>query len=36
MQKVFLTADMHFGHENIIKYENRPFVSAEAVLSIDS
>ena len=31
MQKVFLTADMHFGHENIIKYENRPFANAEAM-----
>ena len=29
MGKVFLTADMHFGHENIIKYENRPFLTAE-------
>ena len=31
MSKVFLTADMHFGHTNIIKYENRPFVSAETM-----
>lgn len=24
-QKVFLTADLHLFHKNIIKYENRPF-----------
>jgi len=26
---VFLTADLHFGHAKIIKYENRPFNSVE-------
>jgi len=26
--KVFFTADSHFGHENIIKFCNRPFVNA--------
>ena len=27
--KRFIIADLHFGHENIIKYESRPFTNAE-------
>lgn len=28
-QKVFLTADLHFGHQNILEYAKRPFSSVE-------
>jgi len=31
MPKTFLIADTHFGHTNIIKYENRPFADADAM-----
>lgn len=27
--KIFYTADLHFGHENVIKHCNRPFASVE-------
>ena len=27
--KRFLIADLHFGHENVIKYASRPFANAE-------
>lgn len=29
MSKIFFTADHHFGHENIIKFCNRPFENAK-------
>lgn len=29
MCKIWLTADLHFGHKNVLKYENRPFSNTE-------
>ena len=29
MSKTFYIADLHFGHNNIIRYDNRPFVNAD-------
>lgn len=29
MAKVFFTSDLHFGHENVIRFDNRPFETVE-------
>ena len=27
--KIFFTGDLHFGHENVLKFDNRPFTTVE-------
>ena len=29
MNKVFFTGDLHFGHENVIAFDRRPFATVE-------
>ncbi len=29
MSKIFFTSDLHFGHKNVIRFDNRPFASIE-------
>ncbi len=29
MSRILFTSDLHFGHENVIRFDNRPFASAE-------
>lgn len=29
LQKVFFTSDLHFGHENVLRFDSRPFATAE-------
>lgn len=28
-QKIFFTSDLHFGHENVLRFDNRPFRTIE-------
>lgn len=28
-QKIFFTSDLHFGHENVLSFDNRPFETVE-------
>lgn len=29
MSKIFFTSDLHFGHENVLRFDNRPFATVE-------
>ena len=29
MSKVFFTGDLHFGHENVLAFDHRPFETVE-------
>ena len=29
MGKIYFTSDNHFGHEGVIRFDNRPFASVE-------
>ena len=28
-QKIFFTSDLHFGHENVLRFDNRPFETVD-------
>ena len=29
MSKIFFTSDLHFGHENVLRFDSRPFATVE-------